>query len=155
MRWVLQQFRDMLAYWVMPFLAFIVPASVAKGLAQWLSSQSWLYSVHTKQALEHARSAGFVDDPIRWQQTFRLVRFLDAVDTWHGHFSSDRRIKRSLVSGPEHWPEVKTLVLLGTHLGPSTLLLRMLAQGGYRPCLVFRGLQSGMSRQSPVFYAYL
>jgi hypothetical protein len=87
--------------------------------------------------------------------TVRLVRFLDAVDTWHGFFSSDRRIAKSLVSGPDHWPEAGPLVLLGTHLGPGTLFLRAVASAGYTPRFVFRDIPLAWRSSAPVYHAYL
>jgi hypothetical protein len=155
MRWLLQQFLDVLAYWVLPAVCFALPAGPSNGLARWVSGQRWLFRVHTPRALQNFEALGEVQAPEAWMRRFRLVRFLDAVDSWHGRFSSDRRIVRSLVQDPPAWPEQPVAAWLGTHLGPSTLFLRRLAAQGYQPRFVFRDLPSDMGRQAPVYHAYL
>jgi len=155
MRWLQQQFLDLAAYWLLPFLCFLLPARTANALARFLARRRWLFRVPTANALANARAVATVPDPAAWTATVRLVRFLDAVDTWHGLFSSDRRIARSLVTGPEHWPEARPLVLLGTHLGPSTLFLRAVAAAGYTPRFVFRDIPRHGRSSTPVYHAYL
>jgi hypothetical protein len=154
-RWLLQQLLDLLGYWLLPALCFALPARPANGVARWVSGQRWLFRVHAPRALQNFQAVGEVDAPEAWQRRFRLVRFLDAVDSWHGRFSSDRRIARSLVQDPPAWPEPPVAAWLGTHLGPSTLFLRRLAAQGYEPRFVFRDLPPGLGRQSPVYHAYL
>lgn len=155
MRWLLQQLQDALAYWLLPALCFALPARPAHGIARWVSGRRWLFRVHARRALENFQAVGDVEDAEAWQREFRLVRFLDAVDSWHGRFSSDRRIVRSLVQDPPAWPEPPVPAWLGTHLGPSTLFLRRLAAQGYQPRFVFRDLPSNLGRQAPVYHAYL
>jgi hypothetical protein len=154
-RWLTQQLLDVLAYWLLPFIGFVLPARAANGLARWASRRPWLYRIHVPRALENASRLGEIEDPGAWQRRFRLVRFLDAVDSWHGRFSSDRRIARSLVQDPPSWPDPPVPAWLGTHLGPSTLFLRRLAAQGYQPRFVFRDLPRDMGRQAPVYHAYL
>lgn len=155
MRWLWTQALDALAYWVLPFITFLLPARLAHGFARWLARRRWLYRNHAERALANVTATAPVDDPAAWQTTFRLVRFLDAVDCWHGRYSSDRRILAGLVTDPEQWPEAESLVLLGTHLGPSTLFLRRVAAAGYRPRFVFRDLPTSLRQEAPVYYAYL
>lgn len=155
MRWLTQQLLDVLAYWLLPFLGFLLPARAAAVLARWASRQRWLYRIHVPRALENASRLGEIADPEAWQRRFRLVRFLDAVDSWHGRYSSDRRIAGSLVQDPPRWPEPPVSAWLGTHLGPSTLFLRRLAAQGYQPRFVFRDLPRDLGRQAPVYHAYL
>jgi hypothetical protein len=154
-RWLIQQLLDVLGYWLLPALCFALPARPANGIARWVSGQRWLFRVHAPRALRNFQALGEVETPEAWQRRFRLVRFLDAVDSWHGRFSSDRRIARSLVQDPPAWPEPPVSAWLGTHLGPSTLFLRRLAAQGYEPRFVFRDLPPGLGRQSPVYHAYL
>ena len=155
MRWLQQQFLDLAAYWLLPFVCFLLPARGGNALAAFVARQSWLFRIPTANALSNASALATVPDPESWKVTVRLVRFLDAVDTWHGMFSSDRRIARSLVTGPERWPEARPLVLLGTHLGPSTLFLRAVAAAGYRPRFVFRDIPRDGRSRAPVYHAYL
>ena len=155
MRWLIQQLLDVLGYWLLPALCFALPARPANGIARWVSGQRWLFRIHAAQALQNTRALGAVEAPEAWQRRFRLVRFLDAVDSWHGRYSSDRRITRSLVRDPPSWPEPPVSAWLGTHLGPSTLFLRRLAAQGYEPRFVFRDLPPGLGRQAPVYHAYL
>jgi hypothetical protein len=154
-RWLLQQILDLAAYWLLPFLCFLLPARAANALARFVSRRSWLFRTPAINALANVSAVATVPDPAAWMATVRLVRFLDAVDTWHGYFSSDRRIAQSLVSGPEHWPESGSLVLLGTHLGPGTLLLRAVAAAGYTPRFVFRDIPRAWRSSAPVYHAYL
>jgi len=154
-RWLQQQFLDLAAYWLLPFLCFLLPARTANALAGFVARRSWLFRIPTANALANASAVATVTDPTTWKATVRLVRFLDAVDTWHGMFSSDRRIARDLVTGPERWPETRPLVLLGTHLGPSTLFLRAVAAAGYTPRFVFRDIPGHWRSSAPVYHAYL
>lgn len=155
MRWFLRQFLDAFAYWLLPFLCFLLPVPVANGLARFVARRGWFFREPAANALANVSAVTPVSDPKAWKTTFRLVRFLDAVDTWHGRFSSDRRIARRLVTGPERWPEADSLVMLGTHLGPSTLFLRALAAAGYTPRFVFRDIPDDWRRRAPVYAAYL
>jgi lauroyl/myristoyl acyltransferase len=154
-RWLLQQLVDLAAYWLFPFLCFLLPARAANAMARFVTRQSWLFRTPTRNALANASMVMTVPDPSAWMTTTRLVRFLDAVDTWHGRFSSDRRIARSLITGPKHWPEATNLVFLGTHLGPGTLFLRAVAAAGYTPRFVFRDIPDIWRRSAPVYHAYL
>jgi hypothetical protein len=154
-RWLQQQFLDLAAYWLLPFLCFLLPARAANALARFLARRSWLFRTPTTNAFANVSAVATVPDPAAWMATVRLVRFLDAVDTWHGYFSSDRRIAQSLVTGPEHWPESGSLVLLGTHLGPGTLFLRAVAAAGYTPRFVFRDIPRAWRSSAPVYHAYL
>ncbi len=155
LRWLWQQFVDSFAYWLFPCLCFLLPARAANTVARFLSGQAWLYRFHAENGRDNMAAVLKEGDPEQRLRTLRLVRFLDAVDAWHGHFSSDRRIARHLVSGPERWPEADSLVLLGTHLGPSTLFLRCLAAAGYTPRFVFRDIPRNWLFRSPVYYAHL
>ncbi len=155
MRWLLRQVVDALAYWLLPALCFLLPAKVANALARIVSRWSWLFRAPTERALANASAVAPVPDDRAWKREFRLVQFLDAVDTWHGHFSSDRRIARELVTAPEAWPDSESVVMLGTHLGPGTLFLRCLASAGWRPMFVFRDIPEAGRRTAPVFHAYL
>ncbi len=155
MRWLLRQGADLLAYWLLPLLCFVLPARAANAVARVMARRGWFFRAHAANALANVSRVAPVADPEAWKTTFRLVQFLDAVDTWHGHFSSDRRIARALVSGPEAWPEAGTVVMLGTHLGPGTLFLRCLAAAGWAPRFVFRDVPDAARRGAPVFHAYL
>ena len=155
MRWLIQQLLDVVAYWLLPAICFALPARPANGIARWVSGQRWLFRVHAPRALRNFQALGEAQAPDAWQRRFRLVRFLDAVDSWHGRFSSDRRIERTLVQDPSAWPEPPVSAWLGTHLGPSTLFLRRLAAQGYQPRFVFRDLPPDLGRQAPVYNAYL
>lgn len=155
MGWLLRQGRDLLCYWILPGLCFLMPVRAANAVARFVARRSWCFREQADWALANARAVAPVGDAEAWQSTFRLVRFLDAVDTWHGRFSSDRRIARSLVIGPEAWPEADSVVMLGTHLGPGTLFLRCLATAGWRPRFVFRDIPHDMRSAHPVFHAYL
>lgn len=155
MRWLLQQLVDLAAYWLLPFLCFLLPARAASALARFVARRSGLFRTPMLNALANASAVMTIPDPTAWMATARLVRFLDAVDTWHGHFSSDRRIARGLITGPKHWPEATSLVFLGTHLGPGTLFLRAMAAAGYTPRFVFRDIPDIGRRSAPVYHAYL
>lgn len=155
MRWLRRQFKDLLAYWLLPFVCFALPAGPANSLAQFVARRDWLFKTLIENAERNAAMVTTIDDPAAWKTQLRLLRILDAVDVWHGFFSSDRRIERSLVSESFEWPKESSLLLMGTHVGLGALLMRRLASAGYRPRLIYRDLPPGFNRQAPVFHGYL
>jgi len=155
MRWLLRQLHDLLAYWLLPFACFALPVSLGNRLARFVARRGWFYNDRIDQALRNASEVLSIGDPERWKAQLRLLRLLDAIDVWHGRFSSDKRIAEKLVVDPPAWPEESSLVVLGSHVGLGALLLRRLASAGYRPRLIYRDLPPGGNRQAPVFYAYM
>jgi lauroyl/myristoyl acyltransferase len=153
-RWILQQLLDLLAYWLLPFICFLLPARPANALARFIAGRGWFFRRPAANALANVSAVMPVADPEAWQTEFRLVQFLDAVDVWHGRFSSDRRIARQLVTGPEAWPTAARQIFLGSHLGPSTLVLRCMAAAGLKPAFIYRRAQVDLKRRAPVLHAY-
>lgn len=154
MRWILQQTLDLLAYWLLPFLCFLLPARPANALARFIAGRGWFFRRPAANALDNVSAILPVTDPEAWKAEFRLIQFLDAVDVWHGLFSSDRRITRHLVSVPESWPPPSRQIFLGSHLGPSTLVLRCMAAAGLKPAFIYRRAQSDLKGRAPVLHAY-
>lgn len=153
-RWLLQQVLDFLAYWLLPFVCFLLPARWANTLARFIASRGWFFRRAVTNALANVTAIMPVADEKAWKTEFRLVQFLDAVDAWHGRFSSDQRIVRHLVTMPEVWPPVQRQIFLGSHLGPSTLIMRCMAAAGLKPALIYRTAQSDLKRRAPVLHAY-
>lgn len=153
-RWILQQILDLLAYWLLPFVCFLLPARWANGLARFIAGRGWFFRRPAANALANVQAIMPVADEHAWKAEFRLVQFLDAVDVWHGRFSSDRRIARHLVITPENWPPVQRQIFLGSHLGPSTLILRCMAAAGLKPALIYRTAQNDLKTRAPVLHAY-
>lgn len=154
MRWILRQILDLLAYWLLPFVCFLLPAPWANRLARFIAAQGWFFRRPASNALANVTAIMPIADENAWKSEFRLVQFLDAVDVWHGRFSSDRRIARHLVTVPEAWPPVQRQIFLGSHLGPSTLMLRCMAAAGLKPAFIYRRAQSDLKRRAPVLHAY-
>lgn len=142
-----------LGYLVLPFLAFLMPAGLADRFTGWICRRGWLYRTELDLALANAEPVGAVDDPEAWSAMFRRVRFIDAVDVWHGLFSSTRRLNR-LVERDGVWPAETSFIAVGTHVGPGTLVLRMMREAGVTPQFVFRAIPPEWKRQVPALYAY-
>lgn len=155
MRWLAGQLAAAWGYFLLPFACFLLPARASGAVVNWASRRAFLYREETRAALRHAARSIPELEAQGFCRTFRQVRLIDAVDLWHGLFSSDRRIERSLVTEPVPWPRAERLVAVGTHVGPSTLTLRRLAAAGYRPRFVYRSIPVVLKRRAPVWFAYL
>lgn len=156
-RWLARQGRDAVVVWLLPFVAFCLPARLGHGLLAWFSRREWLYRERTERALRQARRFQPPADEASWKATFRMTVLIDAVDLWHGFFSTDRRLRRRLVDGPERWPGAEEgVVFIGVHLGTGTLMMRALRMAGFQPRIIYRGtLDRAILRHSPLLYAYM
>ncbi|KAA9131632.1 hypothetical protein F3N42_09975 [Marinihelvus fidelis] len=154
MRWILRQCHDLAAYWLLPLLCFALPARGANVIIRAVGRSSLFYRGHVMHALRNAGEVLGDVDAESWAYTLRVVRFLDAVDAWHGRYSSTRRINETLVHGPESWPRVESIVMMGAHLGPATLSLRCMADAGLKPVIVYRDVTGEERRRAPLYHLY-
>lgn len=155
MRWIIQQILDFLAYWLLPFVCFLLPVRWANALARFIAARTWFFRRRVANGLTNARAVMPIADEKAWQKEIRLIQFLDAVDIWHGRFSSDKRIAHQLVTVPEVWPPVQRQIMLGSHVGTGTLIFRCLAAAGFKPAVIYRMIPRELLRRAPVLFAYL
>ena len=155
--WCLRQLRDLLIYFLLPLLCFLLPVRWAERLQFHLAGSSWFFRGLTRAAWTNALEFGVQMPEADWKRQYRLMHLLDAVDLWHGLFSSDRRIRERLVTVSGNWPDpAQGAVFLGTHLGVGTLLMRVLAAAGFAPRLIYRGeLDRAHLGPTPVLYYYM
>ncbi len=154
MRWILRQCHDLTAYWAVPLLCFLLPTRAGNAVMRFTCRRNWFYRTHVENALRNADGVVEIGHPREWAYRVRITRFLDAVDVWHGRFSSDRRLARSLLTVEGEWPGTPSVVMVGTHAGPGTLSLRRLASGGFVPRFIYRDMTNAQLKRAPFLHAY-
>lgn len=131
--WLHHQMADLLADFLLPAFAAILPRRWSSGLLWKASAVEWLYpaSGDAIEPSEHTCFEQSVDLRRRWAWT----TLMEAAEAWRLMFGLSPRLQ---VEG--RWPESPGFVAAGMHYGAGISALWHLRERGLQPQFVFRSV---------------
>lgn len=148
-----QQFSDLLIYVLLPGLAIIMPASLSLRLVRVVSRWRWFLFAAADAAYQGASE--FVDsvDEVLWKQRWKQVEVLDVRDLYMMLCGRSRTVLAEIECSQS--VEVATdRVMIGMHWGPSSTILKYLAQAGLNPAIPYRPTEKHILRVRPFYYLF-
>jgi hypothetical protein len=149
-----QQLSDLVCYLLLPALSLFLPARASRALIARLSRWDWLMAGYGATVYDQASRFTPTGDALQWRARWRQVELLDTRDLWYLTFGRQRSVFRE-VSGLEALETARGRVLIGMHWGPAISILRLLADRGMRPSLIYRAEPLSMLWRRPFFWLFL
>lgn len=147
------QLSDFVSFILLPLLSAVLPAAWSRRLVARVSGWPWILQPIADLACEKAGRFVPVPDPDAWRQRWRQVELLDHRDAVCMALGR-RRALLDEVDGAEQLDGLGSCVLVGMHWGPQFSILRLLANRGLRPSLLYRDADRALLRTRPLRYLY-
>ncbi len=148
-----QQISDLLIYVLIPGLALIIPASASLWMVGLVSRWPWFLSASADAALQGAKEFVDIEDAASWKQRWKQVEALDVRDLYLMLGGRSRTVLAEIESSQS--VEVATdRVMIGMHWGPSSSILKYLAQAGLSPAIPYRPTEKHILRVRPFYYLF-
>ena len=129
MQRVLNELRDLVRYFLLPFLLALLPRRACTKLVRAISARPWFYETEAQASLAGARRFIAIADEAKWLRDYRLIRFTDDIDLFLSLLHSDKWMARHVcLKGV--WPVEKSFVTTTFHWGNGIWALRSLRTAG-------------------------
>jgi hypothetical protein len=149
-----QQLSDLVCYLLLPLVSLFLPARASRALIARLSRWDWLMAGYGATVYAQASRFTQTGDPRAWRSRWRQVELLDSRDLWYLTFGRKRSVFRE-VEGADGLESARGRVLIGMHWGPAISILRLLADRGLKPSLIYREEPLAMLFRRPFFWLFL
>lgn len=147
------QLSDLVSFVLLPLLSVVLPAAWSRRLVARVSGWSWILQPIADVACDKATHFLPVPDPVAWRRRWRQVELLDHRDAVCMSLGR-RRALLDEVDGAEQLDGLGSCVLVGMHWGPQFAILRLLANRGLKPSLLYRDADRSLLRTRPLRYLY-
>lgn len=154
MRFLQQQASDLVVYLLVPLCALLLPGRWSRSLVARVSRWSWLMAPRCELAWAQARLHTDAGQERAWKKRWRQVELLDARDLFLLALGRKATVFAE-IEGAERIEAARGKVLVGMHWGPSISILRLLADHGMQPTLLYRNVESVVLRTRPFHYLFL
>jgi hypothetical protein len=148
-----RQIGDFLTYILLPLCCVVLPYRWGQALILQVARRGWLLQSRSELALQQAQRFVPIDDPVLWQQQWRLVELMEARDLWLAVAGRSNSIRKRVRVDPMPVARVG-LVLLGLHHGPTAIVLQIFREAGLGPRFVYRGIGAEVRRLVPFQWLY-
>jgi hypothetical protein len=125
----LNELRDFVHYFLLPFSLALLPRRACIAIVRAIAAKPWFYEAEAQASLAAARRFIAIPDEATWLRDYRLIRFTDDIDLFLSLLHSDKWIARH-VSLKGTWPTDKSFVTTTFHWGNGIWALRSLRSAG-------------------------